>query len=139
MNFSDIKKSISMVVFLSILLSLTSCQAETNAGNTSTAAEIHPDFLTETDWVYHTNCDETIHFGADGSFSYYCACGSPVGDYDLYDTYTYDASTSEITLHPEGDDNTIKVLQHEDGKLLLEFPDGTKEFALCLYLISNSP
>ena len=92
------------------------------------SAEEHPEFLTEHEWTHFTYCDETISFGDDGSYAYYCACGSPVGDSDLYETYKYDPDTSDITLSPKGSDSSIKVLRYEKSRLLLKFSDGVKEF-----------
>lgn len=92
------------------------------------SAEDHPEFLTEHEWTHFTYCDETISFGDDGSYAYHCACGSPVGDSDLYDTYTYSETTSEISLYPKSDDSIIRVLRYEKSRLLLEFSDGVKEF-----------
>ena len=36
---------------------------------------------------------ETIRFGEDGRFSYYCGCGNPVNDSDLCEGYIYDDAT----------------------------------------------
>ncbi|MGN0321792.1 MAG: hypothetical protein ACI4DZ_01600 [Oliverpabstia sp.] len=88
----------------------------------------HPDFLAEHQWVYFTNCDETISFHNDGGFAYYCACGSPVGSSDLFDSYTYNTKTSEIILSPEQDGNVIPVLRQEKSRLLLETDGQMKEF-----------
>lgn len=88
----------------------------------------HPDFLTEHQWVYFTNCDETINFHNDGGFAYYCACGSPVGNSDLFDSYTYNTKTSEIILSPEQDGNVIPVLRQKKSRLLLKTDGQIKEF-----------
>ena len=88
----------------------------------------YPDFLTEHQWVYVTNCNETINFSEDGSFSYHCDCGSPVGDYDLFDSYTYQEKTSEIILSPKQDGNVIPVLRQKKSRLLLETEGQIKEF-----------
>lgn len=88
----------------------------------------HPEFLTEHTWTHFAVCDETISFGEDGSYAYYCACGEPVGDSDLYDGYSYDESKSEIALKPDGEDSIIKVLRQEKSRLLLDFGNGVKEF-----------
>ena len=70
---------------------------------------------------------ETIRFGADGSFTYSCACGNAVGDYDLCDEYTYDDKTKTITLNclEEVEDmvTVIKVVKCEGDELQLDF-DG---------------
>lgn len=113
------KKSIITAAICSLLmLSLSGCSS----------SESHPEFLTAHEWIYYTYCDETISFGEDGSYTYHCACGNPVGDSDLYETYKYDPDTSDITLSPKGSDSSIKVLRYDKSRLLLEFNDGVKEF-----------
>ena len=111
-------KKITAAVCIILILTLAGC----------TSAENHPEFLTAHEWVHYTYCDETISFGKDGSYTYHCACGSPVGDSDIYEKYKYDPDTSEITLTPKGSNSTIKVLRYEKSRLLLGFDDGVKEF-----------
>ena len=41
---------------------------------------------------------ETIYFGADGAFRYYCSCGNPVNDSDLCEGYIYDDESKTIIL-----------------------------------------
>ena len=106
-----------------LIFSLTGCKAETSASN-----QKNPEFLTDNEWIHYTICNETISFHDDGGFAFYCACGSPVGNYDLFDRYKYNEQNSEITLHPEAEGNTIKILRHEKSRLLLECNDGIKEF-----------
>lgn len=75
---------------------------------------------------------ETIHFGADGAFSYSCACGNAVEDYDLCDGYKYDDETKTITLEcvEEVDDliTVIKVIKCEGDELHLDFDGETRIF-----------
>ncbi len=70
---------------------------------------------------------ETIRFGEDGSFSYYCGCGNPVNDSDLCDGYTYDDATKTITLDCiETTDEMvtiIKIVKCDENSLHLDF-DG---------------
>lgn len=70
---------------------------------------------------------ETIRFGADGSFAYYCGCGNPVNDSDLCEGYTYDDATKTITLNCiETTDEMvtkIKIVKCEENSLHLDF-DG---------------
>ena len=50
-----------------------------------------------TSWTRDAEHDtETIRFGEDGSFTYYCGCGNPVNDSDLCESYTYNDETKEI-------------------------------------------
>ena len=68
---------------------------------------------------------ETIRFGADGKFTYYCACGNPVNDSDLCEGYTYDDATKTITLNCiETTDEmvtTIKIVKCDENSLQLDF------------------
>ena len=79
-----------------------------------------------TSWVRDAEHDtETIRFGADGKFTYYCACGNPVNDSDLCEGYTYDYSTKNISLNCiETTDEmvtTIKILKCDENSLQLDF------------------
>ena len=68
-----------------------------------------------------------IRFGADGKFTYYCACGNPVNNSDLCEGYTYDDSTKTISLNCiETTDEmvtTIKIVKCDENSLHLDF-DG---------------
>lgn len=99
----------------------------------------HPDFLTENNWGYdNKKCAESIYFGEDGEFIYSEACGSPVGNYDVYDEYAYDEKTQTITLVPcEGnsDKELVKVLHYDEASLMLQIGGKVKEF----YAENNVP
>ncbi|MBQ9960729.1 MAG: hypothetical protein IJP00_02365 [Firmicutes bacterium] len=114
------KKTLMFLVVLTLIL--TGC-----GGNK------YPEFLTEKSWEYdNKTCAESIRFGEDGEFIYSEACGSPVGNYDLYDEYKYNEKDQTITLIPcEGgfDKETIQVVEYSDSSLILKFQDGkVKEF-----------
>ena len=84
--------------------------------------------FTDVSWTRNAPNDiETIRFGADGSFSYYCACGNPVNDSDLCEGYTYDDKTKTITLNCiETTDEMVTVItieKYNDEELHLNF-DG---------------
>lgn len=79
-----------------------------------------------TSWTREVEQDiETIRFGDDGSFSYYCNCGNPVNDADLCEGYTYDDSTKTITLDciEITDDmvTVIKIVKCDEKELHLDF------------------
>ncbi|MBR6509265.1 MAG: hypothetical protein IKT38_01505 [Clostridia bacterium] len=81
-----------------------------------------------TSWTRDAEHDtETIRFGEDGSFSYYCGCGNSVNDSDLCEGYTYDDDTKTITLNCiETTDEmvtTIKIVKCDENSLHLDF-DG---------------
>ena len=79
-----------------------------------------------------TNDIETISFGADGSFSYYCACGNPANDSDLCEGYIYNDETKTITLNcVEVTDEMVTVIKIEkcdDKELHLNFDGETRIF-----------
>ena len=86
-----------------------------------------------TSWIRDAEHDtETIRFGADGKFTYYCACGNPVNDSDLCEGYTYDDSTKTISLNCiETTDEmvtTIKILKCDESSLQLDFDGETRIF-----------
>ena len=81
-----------------------------------------------TSWTRDAEHDtETIRFGEDGRFSYYCGCGNSVNDSDLCEGYTYDDATKTITLNCiETTDEmvtTIKIVKCDENSLYLDF-DG---------------
>ena len=75
---------------------------------------------------------ETIRFGEDGSFTYYCGCGNPVNDSDLCEGYTYDDATKTITLNcieiTEEMVTKIKIVKCDENSLLLDFNGEMKIF-----------
>ena len=77
-------------------------------------------------WTREAEHDtETIRFGADGSFTYSCACGNPVNDADLCEGYTDDEATKTITLECEEITEemvtVIKVVKSDGNTLHLDF------------------
>lgn len=86
-----------------------------------------------TSWTRDAENDiETIRFGGDGSFSYYCACGNPVNDSDLCEGYTYDDDTKTITLNCiETTDEMItiiKIVKCDETELHLDFNGEVRVF-----------
>ena len=77
-------------------------------------------FLSEHRWIRNINCQEQITFSHDGRFSYFCSCGSPVDNYDLYDSFEYK-------------DGVISVMGTDDEKAAMNviYYD---QYYLCLYL-----
>lgn len=78
------------------------------------------------------NDAETIRFGADGRFTYYCACGSPVNDSDLCEGYTYDDATKTITLDcieiTDEMVTVIKLVKCDETELHLDFDGDIRIF-----------
>ena len=89
--------------------------------------------FTDTLWTRKAEHDiETIRFGSDGSFVYYCACGNPVNDSDLNEGYTYDEATKTITVKyietTEETVSTIRVEACDDESIKLNFDGEIREF-----------
>ncbi len=81
--------------------------------------EIIPEiaFLTEPEWIRGGNCTEQFTFGRDGHFAYWCACGNPVDDYDLYDTFEYKDGVVKVT--GMGMSTELNVIYHDENYLCL--------------------
>lgn len=89
--------------------------------------------FTDTSWTRKAENDiETIRFGSDGSFVYYCACGNSVNDSDLSEGYTYDDATKTITVKyietTEETVSTIKVEACDDESIKLNFDGEIRVF-----------
>lgn len=112
------KKNTAVTIIMAVAVLFGGCSSR----------DQYPEFLTEHSWTHFAICDETISFGEDGDFAYYCACGEPVDDSDLYEKYTYNEDTSTIQLKPKEDNSIIKVLRYEKSRLLLDFNGTVKEF-----------
>lgn len=116
-------KKLSLIIIALILVCSTALVG-CNKGNNGKDYSKLP--FTNISWTREGDHDlETIRFGADGSFSYSCACGNPVNDADLCDGYTYDEATKTIKLDyfEKTDDavTEIKVVKCEGNELQLDF------------------
>ena len=78
------------------------------------------------------NDEETLRLNADGSFTYYCACGNSVNDSDLCDSYTYNDETKVIKFDCfETTDEMVtevKVVKVTDDTLELDFDGEVRTF-----------
>ena len=93
--------------------------------------------FTDTLWTRKAEHDiESIRFGSDGSFAYWCACGNPVNDSDLSEGYTYDDETKTITIKyietTEETVSTIKIEAYDDKSIKLNFDGEIREFVIGL-------
>ena len=89
--------------------------------------------FTNVTWTRDSGYDiETIIFKDDGRFSYFCACGNPVNDSDLCESYTYDEKTKEIKLDCfETTDEmvtNIKIVEMSEEILKLDFNGEIRVF-----------
>ena len=86
-------------------------------------------------WTREADCDvETLRFLPNGEFRYSCACGNPVNDADVVESYTYDDATKTFTLncYEEVDDmiTEIKLVSCDGEKLKLDFDGEIREFTV---------
>lgn len=132
------KKMIVTMLCVIMLTSLMACSGspseEEVRGEQKEEHKESPDFA-DKEWLFYdegTAEHLCLNLRSDGSFSYHCQCGEPVGDSDLYDEYTYDAETGVITLSNDYDDATdeIKVLDYNEYHLMVEIEDEIKDFCL---------
>ena len=124
-----IKLSLLLVLTLTLFFLLLGCE-KNNIDETLDYSEYS---FTDTSWTRKAEHDiETIRFGSDGSFVYYCACGNPVNDSDLNEGYTYDDETKTITIkYIETTEETvseIKIEECDDEIIKLNFDGEIREF-----------
>ena len=125
------KKCLSLITLILVCATLfMGCSDNKNKENASVDYSQYS--FVNISWTRDAEHDtETIRFGADGSFTYYCGCGNPVNDSDLCEGYTYDDATKTITLDCiETTDEmvtTIKIVKSDDNSLHLDF-DGEIRF-----------
>lgn len=92
--------------------------------------------FTDKKWVFY---DEVIgehlclNLGSDGTYSYHCQCGEPVGDSDLFESYEYDSESGVITLFNDDDNSTdqIEVIDYNEYHLMVKIDGELKDFVLC--------
>ena len=128
-----IKSNLLLVLTAVLLFLLLGC-AKNNIGEKVDYSEYS---FTDTSWTRKAEHDiETIRFGSDGSFVYYCACGNPVNDSDLNEGYTYDDKTKTITIEyfetTEETISTIKIEACDDKSIKLNFDGEIREFVIGL-------
>ena len=84
-------------------------------------------------WSRETECDkETLCFLPNGEFRYSCACGNPVNDADMVESYSYDDATQKFTLNCyeeiEGMITEIELVSCEDERIELDFGGDIRIF-----------
>ena len=118
----------TIIVALLGMIFLTGCEEKTE-----TKIDYSEYSFTKVTWTRDAENDiETLRLGADGKFTYYCACGNPVNDSDLCETYTYNDETKEIKLDcfetTEETVTTIKVVKSTEDTLELDFNGEIRVF-----------
>lgn len=124
------KKLVSFTVVLICALLIVGCS---NGKSDKSNVDYSKYSFVGVSWTRDADNDiETIRFGADGSFTYYCACGNPVNDSDLCEGYTYDDETKTITLECiETTDEmvtVIKIVKCDENELQLDFDGEIRTF-----------
>jgi hypothetical protein len=75
---------------------------------------------------------ETLKFMTNGQLRYYCACGNPVNDSDVCESYDFNPGTGMITLNCfdeiEGIVTEIKVISCDGSTLVLDFAGDIRTF-----------
>lgn len=132
------KKFIALVVCVLICcVSFVACKKDDNADNPEETTAVKVDYseysFTGISWTRDAEHDiETIRFGADGRFTYYCSCGNPVNDSDLCEGYSYDDESKTITLDCfETTDEmvtVIKIVKCDENELQLDFDGDIRVF-----------
>lgn len=85
-----------------------------------------PEGVTDVEWLQDDGRDYKLYLGKDGSISYYSpSAGNPYHDYDMCETYTYNAENDEFSF----DINSCRMKFidiDEDGKTLVLLVDGDR-------------
>lgn len=135
------KNLVLMVLCCGLTLCLAGCTPKSTTENTETQEnqETHAevdysvyDFAGK-QWLRESECDlETLCFLDNGEFRYSCACGNPVNDSDVVESYSYDDATKMFTLncYEEIEDmvTEIELISCDDEKLELNFDGETRVF-----------
>ncbi len=129
-------------LMLALLMLLSSCQAkevddeklpeETEKSNEKTIYADASKYLIEGDWSrYDDNIGEALNitFTEDGEYYYSCDCGEPVGNSDIYDSYSYDKESKTIILSCcDGEKDEIRIMYADDDYLMLSIEDEAHIF-----------
>ena len=124
------KRIMACVLSLIIAMSLVGCGNKEKSDDNTYDAE-----FMGVQWTREVDEDvEFISFMTDGTFSYYCACGNPVNDSDLIESYCYDKENQTITFNATETSNSmvtkIKILEFDNEHLKLDFDGDVREFSI---------
>ena len=116
------RKITLFVLTVIIVFAFASCQKN----DVEKTVDYSEYLFTDISWTRKAEHDiETIRFGSNGEFAYWCACGNPVNDSDLNEGYTYDDETKIITLKyieiTQETISTIKIEKCDDKSIKLNF------------------
>ena len=118
----------NIIILMLVGLFLTGC-----GENKEKEIDYSEYLFTDVVWTRDSGHDiETLIFHADGSFVYYCACGNPVNDSDLCESYTYNDETKEIKFDcfetTEEMITTVKIVVMTEDVLELDFNGEIRKF-----------
>ena len=124
----NIKQNILLILMSTLLFFLLGCDK-----SAIDSVDYSMYSFTDISWTRNAEHDiETIRFGSDGTFVYYCACGNPVNDSDLNKGYTYDNATKTITVkYLETTEETVSSIiieECDDESIKLNFDGEIREF-----------
>ena len=83
------------------------------------------------EWTRDSGHDlETLRLNSDGSYSYTCACGNPINDADLCESYKYEGNEIKLDCFETTEEmvTTIKVIKVTENTLELDFNGETRIF-----------
>lgn len=124
------KRIMAVVLCLILAMSLVGCGNKEKSGENTYDAE-----FMGVQWIRKVGKDvEYLRFMTDGTFSYYCACGNPVKDSDLIESYCYDKKHQTITFNAIKTTDSmvtkIKILEFDNEHLELDFDGDVREFSI---------
>ena len=99
-----------------LILSILSVLIMAGCSKTRTTEE-----FMDKDWLFYNEVTAEhlcLNLGSDGSYSYHCQCGEPVGNSDVYDQYKDDMEAE------------IKVLDYNEYHLMIIIDGEIKDFVL---------
>lgn len=119
-----------------IVLLLVGCKSgakKDSAENGSDDVDYSVYNFAEVQWTRDGECDiENLCFLANGEFRYSCACGNPVNDSDVVESYSYDDETKIFTLicceEVEDMITNIQLISCDGEKLELDFNGEVRVF-----------
>ena len=125
-----IKLNVLILLTATLIFFLCGCKKNDTVAERTDYSEYS---FTDTSWTREAEHDvETIRFGSDGSYAYWCACGNPVNDSDLNEGYTYDDATKTIKIkYVETTKETvpsIKIEECNNESIKLNFDGEIREF-----------
>lgn len=128
-----IKKLLSVILCGAMLFCFAACGKDDTAKTDRNKKDDSECPFVNITWERSTESDtEYIYFSEDGEFSYYCGCGSPVDDSDLYEKFSYDADTKTISLEfmkgIDLPDTEIIVKEFSEDELILDFDGDIRVF-----------